>query len=125
MPAPLSWTDQSDRIRAVFGLEHDQPLPRVDIDSLLAYMDHLQALVGQGPLEAEYQESSGLGRDQVCFCGVCDAVDASSGLWCNIFGETVHGEFPLCEVTLTEESGFRETIEDYKHWFQEGKIAPR
>jgi len=55
---PLSMDDQDDRIRAVFGLTSDDPLPNVDFDSLLAYHRHLSESL-LFPFEAEYSHETG------------------------------------------------------------------
>jgi hypothetical protein len=36
---PLSMDDQDDRIRAVFGLTHDDPLPQVSPEALMTYCE--------------------------------------------------------------------------------------
>ncbi len=55
----LSMDDQDDRIRAVFGLTSDDPLPVVDDDSLLAYYQYLSTKLSF-PFEADYSKETGL-----------------------------------------------------------------
>lgn len=55
---PLSMDDQDDRIRAVFGLTTDDPLPMVDDDSLLAYCQYLNTKL-LFPFEANYSKETG------------------------------------------------------------------
>ena len=54
---PLSIDDQDDRIRAVFGLTSDDPLPAVDNDSLLAYYQYLITELSF-PFEADYSKET-------------------------------------------------------------------
>jgi hypothetical protein len=95
----------------------------VDLDSLFIYKQYLQATMDGELLKAEYREEGGVGREPVWFCGVSDEVDPSSGLLCSIFGEFVHGEFPLSEVTINLDSSNRQLVEDYKYWFRQGQMV--
>ncbi len=71
----LSWDNQSDRIRAVFGLGSDQPLPEVDVDNLLTYRAHLRAILGKGGFEAEYHSDGGMHSSRVWVCGIKYEID--------------------------------------------------
>ncbi len=50
---PLSPKDADDRVRMVFGLTSNDPLPEVDDETLLVYHKHLAASL-TFPIEAEY-----------------------------------------------------------------------
>src|SRR3954451_6337868 len=41
VPRPLKMDDQDDRVRMAFGLTHDDPLPEVNHESLMAYHRYL------------------------------------------------------------------------------------
>lgn len=114
----LSWDNQSDRIRAVFGLGSDQPLPEVDVDNLLTYRAHVRAMLGKGGFEAEYHSDGGMHSSRVWVCGIKYEIDPVLGVLCNVFGEHLEGGFPLSHVDVSDDVTVREIIEDYKHWLQ-------
>ena len=116
MAIGLSWNEQTDRIRAGLGLEPGQPLPEVNVDALLIYRDHLHAMLGVASFEAEY---CGECRDRVYVCGILDEVDPVWGVLCDLCGEVIQGEFPLCDVEASVNTPEREVIEDYKYWLRE------
>ena len=55
---PLSMNDQDDRIRAVFGLTHDDPLPQVSPETLRTYCRYLEANL-KFPIFSSYWSKSG------------------------------------------------------------------
>ena len=55
---PLSMDEQDDRIRAMFGLTSDDPLPDVDGNSLAVYHEHLAKTLSF-PFETDYFEETG------------------------------------------------------------------
>lgn len=55
---PLSMTDQDDRIRAIFGLTSDDPLPESTYENLRQYHAYLAANLSF-PFEAAYWEETG------------------------------------------------------------------
>ena len=56
---PLSKNDREDRIRAIFGLTSDDPLPEVNEATLCTYHEHLAAHL-KFPLQAIYWQDIGL-----------------------------------------------------------------
>ena len=55
---PLSPKDQDDRIRLIFGLTSNDPLPDVEDDTLEVYLEHLSTNATL-PFEAEYTSETG------------------------------------------------------------------
>ena len=55
---PLSKTDQDDRIRAIFGLTSDDPLPEANGENLLTYHGHLASNLSF-PFQAAYWQETG------------------------------------------------------------------
>jgi hypothetical protein len=66
---PLSTTDQDDRIRAVFGLTSDDPLPESSYENLRQYHAYLAANL-TFPFEAGYWKETGP-FESSCKCNVC------------------------------------------------------
>src|SRR3954451_22190936 len=55
---PLSEKDEDDRVRAVFGLSHDDPLPEVNSKTLLTYYRYLIAHL-KFPFPGTYEREAG------------------------------------------------------------------
>ncbi len=117
----LSWNNQLDRVRAVFGLGSDQPLPEVNVDSLLIYRDHLRAMLGKSCFEGEKCDEDGTRRGRVLVCGIRHEIDPVLGVLCNVFGEHLDGDFPLSDVEVSEDALNREIIEDYRYWLRNSR----
>ena len=126
VPQPLQPDDPEDRIRAIFGLSGDEPLPAADRDHLERYYDYLAAhlsfpfaavyvLEVEPPEPAEHPVTAVdlLGRED------CDEED---GLLCHA---DLHGEriaVPLSDLEVDENSPNYQLIEDYAHWFGNAPI---
>src|SRR4051794_5126960 len=57
VPRPLKMDDQEDRVRMALGLIHDDPLPEVNHQTLVAYHGYLAKNLGF-PFKARYEGSS-------------------------------------------------------------------
>lgn len=108
------------RVREIFGLPPDAPLPPVNSDTLWVFREHL-AMNWSGSYEpADYQEP---GRDQtseVILCGISEWVDEVAGVLGSIAGDLAHPQKPLNWLRLSRSGGFGELVEDYQQWFREG-----
>ena len=119
---PLSMNDQEDRIRAVFGLTSDDPLPDADEESLRAYQEYLETHLSM-PFRADYAGDigpSGLQRLQVKVTGFVDsdALDIDVGIRCQATGPRWHVDAPLLDLESTSSASNRRLIQDYAYWFE-------
>jgi hypothetical protein len=117
-------TVAEDRIRAVFGLISDDPLPAVNAAALRQYhrflVDHLSF-----PFAAEFTEESGRPfeaikyRVQVVALLNPDEADEEEGLLCQVVNGDEEADVPLADLTLKGSSRNRQLVADYSFWFFE------
>lgn len=114
---PLSPKDQDDRIRMVFGLTSNAPLPEVNDETLTAYRDYLAKNL-TFPFHAEHEAEYGH-PERVKVIGLGDTneepmIDETYGLLCEarIDGQVV--TVPLGE--LEDANPNRRLIDDYCYW---------
>ena len=121
---PLSPKDQDDRIRMVFGLTSNDPLPDVEQDTLEAYHEYLsENLVF--PFEAEHTSESGPFSSrtmQVKVIGLGDPdeepmIDEMYGILCEARHERRVVTLPLGELEIRKGKPNRQMVEDYSYWF--------
>ncbi len=117
---PLSMADQDDRIRAVFGLTSDDPLPDVGEETLRAYHEYLSHHL-RFPFEASWNPPSGPAQ-RVTAIGLSDPdedlwADGMCGLLCraNHNGEVI--EVSLADCEAKKGSPGRRLLADYGYWF--------
>jgi hypothetical protein len=120
----LSDKVQEDRIRSVFGLASDDPLPEVEEDSLLTYYERLMAGL-RFPLLTDLRQmhpAQAVLRS-VTVLGLVDKsrVNEADGIPCRVVSETGERELPLHELLGDPESPEGRLIEDYAHWFRSGR----
>jgi len=135
---PLSGKDQDDRVRMALGLTHDDPLPEITIETLLAYHRYLTANL-RFPFTAYCGEEEvgpfSRRRATMTVTGLLDPVrglDVQDGLVCTgrVRGDEI--EFPLAdiEVRSKKKDSNVKLISDYAYWFHnwpcrdEGDIDP-
>ncbi len=121
--APLSPDDQDDRVRAVFGLTSDDPLPELDEESQQRYCDWLKEHL-QFPFEAEYwdePEPAPGGTRRVTVTGISEEfpIDECDGVICEVRRGERRWEVPLCDLEVEEDHPNAQTIDDYSYWFWE------
>jgi hypothetical protein len=120
---PLSAKDQDDRIRMVFGLTSNDPLPDVEMDTLEQYhaylLEHLTF-----PIDAEYSSETGPFSSrtiQVKVTGLGDPdepmIDDSYGIICEAKYERRSIDIPVDELKVKKNNPQRKLIEDYSYWF--------
>jgi hypothetical protein len=119
---PLSPKDQDDRIRMIFGLTSNDPLPDVDDETLETYHEHLsENLVF--PFEAEHTSDTGpfssrTMKVKVTCLGDPDderMIDDTYGILCEARHERRVVTLPLGE--LEEAKPNQQLVEDYCYWF--------
>lgn len=117
---PLSAKDQDDRIRIVFGLTSNDPLPAVDDETLEAYRTYLaKTLVF--PVSAEHVVKYGAPQ-QVTVIGLGDSdkdpmFDEMYGVFCEARREGQLVTIPLGLLKSVKDKTSRRLIDDHCYWF--------
>jgi hypothetical protein len=112
--------NQPNRIRAVFGLAEDAPLPRVQRNTLHRFYEHLTVHVAV-PFDGLYAETKPPIRRLVHYIRVLKILEVpdrlSEGLLCQ--AQNMHHtlELPLAEVGVREDDPNYQLIDDYAYWF--------
>jgi uncharacterized protein YodC (DUF2158 family) len=115
---PLSPKNQDDRIRIVFGLTSNDPLPEANDEMLTAYHEYLAKNL-KYPFQAEYGGEYGH-PERVKVIGLGDPdeeplIDETDGLLCEARMEGEIVTLPLGE--LEDAKPNRQLIDDYCYWF--------
>lgn len=118
---PLSTNDPDDRIRAIFGLTSDDPLPVVNKENLDRYYRHLKSHLAL-PFQAKYRVPIGPFEDREYLVRVDglldpDESDEEEGLLCEAVQRGGFVELPLTEIEVTAQRHNGELIDDYSYWF--------
>ena len=98
--------NQDDRIRAIFDLTSDDPLPESDDEWLLAYYEYLTANLSF-PFEAKYSFETGLFQSKTYAITVLGLLDPDEfpgdeyGLFCQARRDGKRIELPLTVFILT------------------------
>lgn len=118
---PLRMTDQDDRIRAVFGLSSDDPLPEANEKTLCQYhrylADHLTF-----PFDATYTREAGFMQDRsdagtVGSLRSTEPADDMYGLFCTARHERHQIDVPLADIEVKQGNPNRQLVKDYSTWF--------
>jgi len=121
---PLSPKDQDDRVRMVFGLTSNDPLPDVDDEALETYHEHLSKNL-VFPFEAEHTSETGPFSSrtiQVKVIGLGDPddepmIDDTYGILCEARHQRRLVTLPLGELEVKKGKPNRQLVEDYSYWF--------
>jgi hypothetical protein len=122
---PLSPKDEDDRIRMVFGLTSNDPLPEVDDDTLETYRDYLAAHLSF-PFDAEHTPEKGSmfrRSTLVKVTGLGDPdeeppyIDEMYGLLCDALSDKRKVVVPVGELEVPKGKPNRQLIKDYCYWF--------
>ena len=117
---PLSPKDQDDRIRMIFGLASNDPLPTVDDDTLETYHRYLAkhlVFPFQAECRAEYAHPE---RVKVIGLGDPDeepTIDEEDGIRCEARLEGQVVTVPLGELDYVKGKPNRQLADDYCYWF--------
>ena len=127
---PLSSKDQDDRIRMIFGLTSNDPLPNVGEDTLLRYYEYLSKnmrfplrvtrFVETGPFEGR--------KETVTVLSLLDPAseppDETEGLICQarLAGDRI--EMPLAEFEVDGDAPGLQLLADYCYWFWNSAAEP-
>jgi hypothetical protein len=122
-PFHFSALSQDDRLRKVFGLPEDAPIPPVREDSLAAYFLYLRDNISL-PFEALYCRNGSEMRQLVHYVKVTGLIDPRTmrsrnihGLYCRAENNTESIEAPLAEFGVREDHPNCQLIDDYAYWY--------
>ena len=120
---PLSLDDRGDRIRAVFGLTSDDPLPEVDEENQQRYCDWLKEHLAF-PFEADYWDETEAGNEgihSITVTGISEEfpIDECDGVLCEAREGERRWEVSLCDLDVAEDHPNAQAIDDYGYWFWE------
>jgi len=122
---PLSPKDEDDRIRMVFGLTSNDPLPEVNDETLETYRDYLATRLSF-PFEAEHTPEKGpmfRRSSLVKVTGLGDPdddppyIDEMHGLLCDARTDRGQVVVPVGELEVPKGKPNRQLIRDYCYWF--------
>ncbi len=118
----LSPKDQDDRIRMIFGLTSDDPLPESEDEWLLKYYEYLDTNLSF-PFEAKYSFETGPFQTKTYAITVLGLLDPDEfpgdeyGVFCQARRDGGRIELPLTEVEVGKGNPNRRLLEDYSYWF--------
>jgi hypothetical protein len=127
VPRPLRQADADDRIRAVFGLTSDDPVPPATKENLRTYHRHLATRL-KFPFQAICLEEGGppvVSASIVSVVGLVDPgeSDLADGLLCTVKDGEQAIDVPLVDVRPTRSARAADLLADYAYWFFEGSVA--
>jgi hypothetical protein len=120
---PLSQDVQDDRLRMVFGLTCDDPLPLLNEETGRQYRDYLKAHLAF-PFEAGYfcqLTNYSCGTRHVTVIGLSEPspMDLAYGVRCDVcFGQKTE-QVPLANLELHEGDPNYGYVEDFRHWLED------
>ncbi len=120
-PRPLSPDIQDDRVRMVFGLTTDDPLPRPEADSLVIYYDYLSKRL-HFPFTARHETGTFLHpappRQVKALSLDADwRWDEVDGVLCEVRDGDECETLPLARLAVRRSSPNYQVIDDYTAWF--------
>jgi len=123
---PLSKNDPDDRIRAIFGLTSDDPLPPANVENLRRYGSYLRSQLSF-PFQGSYTVEIGPFEEAkylITVLGMLDGdyCDEEEGMLCKAeqHGESV--ELPLADIEISDNPHHHQLVEDYSYWFGNWQI---
>jgi hypothetical protein len=119
---PLSEKDQDDRVRLVFGLTHDDPLPDVSFETLMTYYRYLAANL-KFPIFTSYWTKSGPFASKKVIVPisrleppVAEEFDEECPLYGIGIDQDEEIEVPLETIELKKNDPNYRLISDYTYW---------
>ncbi len=118
---PLSKNDRDDRIRAIFGLTSDDPLPAANIENLRRYGLYLRSQLSF-PFQGRYSVEIGPFEEAkyvITVLGMLDDddCDEEEGVLCKAERHGECFELPLADIEIPNHPHHRQLVEDYSYWF--------
>jgi hypothetical protein len=119
---PLSADDSEDRIRMMFGLTSDDPLPVADSQTQQRYLEFLKARLSF-PFKADYWPASAgdpKASGEVTVHGFAqEPIDADDGIVCEARKGKRAFPVPLSMIHVGEDGPNFQHVEDYTYWLWE------
>jgi hypothetical protein len=119
---PLSADNQNDRIRMVFGLTGDDPLPAPGEETQRQYLDYLKAHL-TFPFDAEDWSDEAINSKEekrvevVGFASMSpEDLEGEDGLICEVRGDAGTERLALESMDLNDDNPNYQCVEDYKNW---------
>jgi hypothetical protein len=118
---PLTSDDQDDRIRIIFELTSDDPLPDINDENVRRYHRYLASHLSF-PFQAICRVETGILQEMVTVTRLLDAdrCDEDEGILCEAMLDGEPIDLYLTDLELPENSDNRQLIEDYAYWFGTG-----
>jgi hypothetical protein len=120
--SPLSENDQDDRVRLVFGLTHDDPLPMVSFETLMTYYRYLAANL-KFPFFTSHWAKSGPFTSKKVPVPIsrleppgAEEFDEECPLYGIGIDQDEEIEFPLEAIELKKQDPNYRLISDYTYW---------
>lgn len=115
----LSEEDPDDRIRRVFGLTSNDPLPGHNERTQAQFLDYLKTHLSF-PFKAEYATASMLasgGQETVEILGfAAQPINPEEGIVCQVEKQAHRFEVPLSTIRLDETDANFRHLDDYTYW---------
>jgi hypothetical protein len=112
--------DDESRIRAVFGISDNTPIPQVSQESLLVYRKHLLDSL-RFPFEALHAETAPPVRRLFRCVAVLGFSETFSHrlqtLLCRVCNDGKEIELPLAELGVREDNPNYQLVEDFTRWY--------
>lgn len=115
---PLSPDDWEDRVRAVFELTGDDPLPTTAEDRLQTYYEFLKSHVAL-PFETGVWRLETSQDRRVKVIEILPAEPSSEGIRCRAYDGEAESVIPLVDLNLDEGEEAPSPIDDYTQWYWE------
>jgi hypothetical protein len=122
-PYHYSAPNQDNRIRQIFGLASDAPLPSVSDAALAMYFDYLAVSLSL-PFEALYCPNSSEMRQLIHYVRVTELTDPRQSRMHNLYGLSCRAqnvkealELPLAELGVRDDNPNCQLLDDYAYWF--------
>lgn len=120
--APLSPDVQDDRIRMIFGLTSDDPLPELTPENKQTYYEYLRANL-QFPMSARAWIEDGLADEKLVLVGLADFdPDTDEEVHCELQTEDPECEdsgLPLSTIHPDADIQNVQLLDDYRYWLWE------
>jgi len=124
VPRRLSKRDRDDRIRMIFGLTSDEPLPANDVENLRHYHSFLNTHLSF-PFPARFSAAASPDDEgtPVMVLGLLDfEEDDDDGLMCAALEDVEPIGLMLAELEAMGKSPNRQLLADYAYWFFNSEI---
>ena len=122
-PRTLDRDDPDDRVRAIFGLTSDDPLPPVDAASLRRFHEYFSQNL-RPPQPARFDDA--LAHEMLMIAKLLPLEDAEKGLLVEVVQDDRIASVPLAELSLWAGNDLGEDVDAYGGWFLDsGQVATR